>query len=99
MVLVTFAITNRHLATLFTEQSHDAESCSLNEKSKTRILKDFNGLVRKGEMLLVLGRPGSGCSTLLKTLIADTHGLSIDDASVLKYQGECLSCVITGTKR
>jgi ABC-type multidrug transport system fused ATPase/permease subunit len=68
-------------------------------KSKTRILKDFNGLVRKGEMLLVLGRPGSGCSTLLKTLTADTHGLSIDDASVLKYQGECLPCVITGTKR
>ncbi|KAK9456593.1 ABC-2 type transporter-domain-containing protein [Dipodascopsis uninucleata] len=30
------------------------------------IIEDFNGLVCKGEMLLVLGRPGSGCSTLLK---------------------------------
>lgn len=26
------------------------------------------GCVRPGEMLLVLGRPGSGCSTFLKTI-------------------------------
>ncbi|KAI8989100.1 pleiotropic drug resistance ABC transporter [Trametes punicea] len=32
------------------------------------ILNGFNGVVRPGEMLLVLGRPGSGCSTLLKVL-------------------------------
>ncbi|KIY72686.1 pleiotropic drug resistance ABC transporter [Cylindrobasidium torrendii FP15055 ss-10] len=32
------------------------------------ILDGFEGVVRPGEMLLVLGRPGSGCSTLLKTL-------------------------------
>ncbi|TFK52853.1 hypothetical protein OE88DRAFT_1627317 [Heliocybe sulcata] len=32
------------------------------------ILAGFDGVVRPGEMLLVLGRPGSGCSTLLKTL-------------------------------
>ncbi|EPQ50781.1 pleiotropic drug resistance ABC transporter [Gloeophyllum trabeum ATCC 11539] len=32
------------------------------------ILAGFEGVVRPGEMLLVLGRPGSGCSTLLKTL-------------------------------
>jgi ABC-type multidrug transport system ATPase subunit len=32
------------------------------------ILKDFSGLLRPGEMMLVLGRPGSGCSTFLKTL-------------------------------
>ncbi|KAI9065216.1 pleiotropic drug resistance ABC transporter [Trametes sanguinea] len=32
------------------------------------ILSGFNGVVRPGEMLLVLGRPGSGCSTLLKVL-------------------------------
>ncbi|OOF99116.1 hypothetical protein ASPCADRAFT_140778 [Aspergillus carbonarius ITEM 5010] len=32
------------------------------------ILDDFNGCVRPGEMLLVLGRPGSGCSTFLKVI-------------------------------
>jgi len=34
-------------------------------KHKT-LLHDFTGLVRPGEMLLVLGRPGSGCSTFLR---------------------------------
>lgn len=32
------------------------------------ILREFNGLLKPGEMMLVVGRPGSGCSTLLKTL-------------------------------
>ncbi|POR36723.1 Uncharacterized protein TPAR_03074 [Tolypocladium paradoxum] len=32
------------------------------------ILTDFSGIVKPGEMLLVLGRPGSGCSTFLRTL-------------------------------
>ena len=32
------------------------------------LLHDFTGLVRDGEMMLVLGRPGSGCSTFLKTI-------------------------------
>jgi predicted ABC-type transport system involved in lysophospholipase L1 biosynthesis ATPase subunit len=30
-------------------------------KQKIQILRDFDGLVRSGEMLVVLGRPGSGC--------------------------------------
>ncbi|KAI9266969.1 ABC-2 type transporter-domain-containing protein [Sporodiniella umbellata] len=32
------------------------------------ILKENNGFCKDGEMLLVLGRPGSGCSTLLRVL-------------------------------
>ncbi|KAF9242291.1 ABC-2 type transporter-domain-containing protein [Melanogaster broomeanus] len=32
------------------------------------ILSGFEGVVTPGEMLLVLGNPGSGCSTFLKTL-------------------------------
>ncbi|KAG2155262.1 ABC-2 type transporter-domain-containing protein [Suillus bovinus] len=32
------------------------------------ILSGFEGVVTPGEMLLVLGRPGAGCSTFLKTL-------------------------------
>ncbi|KAG2054926.1 pleiotropic drug resistance ABC transporter [Suillus hirtellus] len=36
--------------------------------SNRDILSGFEGVVTPGEMLLVLGRPGSGCSTFLKTL-------------------------------
>ncbi|KAG6819856.1 hypothetical protein H0H93_007942, partial [Arthromyces matolae] len=32
------------------------------------ILSGFEGVVKPGEMLLVLGRPGSGCTTFLKTM-------------------------------
>lgn len=33
-----------------------------------KLIHEFNGCVRDGEMLLVLGRPGSGCSTFLKAI-------------------------------
>lgn len=56
-------------------------------KRKIQILRDFEGLVRSGEMLVVLGRPGSGCSTLLKTIAGETHGFYIDRASHINYQG------------
>lgn len=38
------------------------------------ILNDFTGSIRPGEMLLVLGRPGSGCSTFLKILANQRFG-------------------------
>ncbi|KAL9127279.1 MAG: hypothetical protein Q9217_003814 [Psora testacea] len=56
-------------------------------KRKIQILRNFEGLVRSGEMLVVLGRPGSGCSTLLKTIAGETHGFYIDDKSHINYQG------------
>ncbi|KKY16641.1 putative abc transporter [Diplodia seriata] len=41
----------------------------LNQHAKTRdLIHDFSGVVRNGEMMLVLGRPGSGCSTFLKAI-------------------------------
>ncbi|KAF4772135.1 hypothetical protein HAV15_005009 [Penicillium sp. str.  len=53
------------------------------------ILRDFEGIVHSGEMLVVLGRPGSGCSTLLKTIAGETHGLHIDKekGSEVQYDG------------
>ena len=43
------------------------------------LLSDFNGAIRPGEMLLVLGRPGSGCSTFLKVLGNQRFGyVSVD---------------------
>ncbi|KAH6623992.1 ABC-2 type transporter-domain-containing protein [Chaetomium sp. MPI-SDFR-AT-0129] len=32
------------------------------------LIHDFTGVVRHGEMMMVLGRPGSGCSTFLKVI-------------------------------
>ena len=60
-------------------------------KAKVQILHSFNGLVKNGECLLVLGRPGSGCTTLLRALAGDTHGIFIDSQSVLTYEGEISS--------
>jgi ATP-binding cassette, subfamily G (WHITE), member 2, PDR len=39
-----------------------------NNPQERVILRGLEGVVWEGEMLLVLGRPGSGCSTFLKTL-------------------------------
>lgn len=36
--------------------------------SLKEIISGFEGVVRPGDMVLVLGNPGSGCSTFLKTL-------------------------------
>jgi ATP-binding cassette subfamily G (WHITE) protein 2 (PDR) len=51
------------------------------------ILRDFEGLVKSGEMLVVLGPPGSGCSTFLKTLTGETHGFNVESGSEVNYQG------------
>ena len=52
-----------------------------------QILRNFDGLLRSGELLLVLGRPGSGCSTLLKTLTGELHGLKLRKSSEIEYNG------------
>lgn len=51
------------------------------------ILRDFEGVIEQGELLLVLGPPGSGCSTLLKTLAGETLGFKVSDESYLNYRG------------
>lgn len=56
-------------------------------KRKIQILRDFEGLIKSGEMLVVLGKPGSGCSTLLKTISGETDGFVIDPESNINYQG------------
>lgn len=58
-------------------------------KVKVNILNSFDGLVPQGEMLLVLGRPGSGCSTLLKTIAGEMHSLYIGDKTEISYNGIC----------
>lgn len=55
--------------------------------NKIQILRDFEGVLSSGEMVCVLGPPGSGCSTLLKALAGETHGLCVDDKAYLNYRG------------
>jgi ABC-type branched-subunit amino acid transport system ATPase component len=50
------------------------------------IIHDFTGGLRDGEMMLVLGRPGSGCSTFLKTVANNRAGYAEVTGDV-KYGG------------
>ncbi|KAL3457147.1 ABC-2 type transporter-domain-containing protein [Aspergillus heterothallicus] len=57
------------------------------QKQKIEILKDVDGLLLPGEQLCVLGPPGSGCTTLLKTIAQETYGFEVDPSSQINYQG------------
>jgi len=67
------------------------------------ILKDFKGVVKPGEMCLVLGRPGSGCTTFLKVASNQRYGYTKVGGKVLygpfesdffekRYRGEAVYC-------
>lgn len=56
------------------------------KSQRKQILHSFDGIIRAGELCVVLGRPGSGCSTLLKALTGELHGLETDD-SIIHYNG------------
>lgn len=51
------------------------------------ILKPMDGMARPGELTVVLGRPGAGCSTFLKTIAAQTYGFDVAPESVISYDG------------
>ncbi|RDI85073.1 hypothetical protein Vi05172_g5060 [Venturia inaequalis] len=48
-----------------------------------QILRDFGGVVKPGEMVLVLGRPGSGCTTFLKVIANQRFGYTKIDGEVM----------------
>ncbi|KAL1872651.1 hypothetical protein VTK73DRAFT_1412 [Phialemonium thermophilum] len=64
------------------------------------ILQDFRGVCKPGEMVLVLGRPGSGCTTFLKTIANQRYGYTGFSGEVLygpftasefkQYRGEAV---------
>jgi ATP-binding cassette subfamily G (WHITE) protein 2 (PDR) len=58
-----------------------------NKGRRVDILRNCEGVVLPGEMLVVLGPPGSGCSTFLKTIAGETHGFSLSNESSINYQG------------
>ncbi|KAH6647755.1 ABC-2 type transporter-domain-containing protein [Truncatella angustata] len=47
------------------------------------ILDNFRGVVKPGEMVLVLGQPGSGCTSFLKTIANQRHGYTGVSGDVL----------------
>ncbi|KAH7201053.1 ABC-2 type transporter-domain-containing protein [Fusarium oxysporum] len=46
------------------------------------LISNFDGCVRPGELLLVLGRPGAGCSTFLKTFCNQRAGFESVEGQV-----------------
>lgn len=64
------------------------------------LLSEFQGLCRPGEMVLVLGKPGAGCTTFLKTMANQRHGYTGVAGEVLygpltaqdfeRYRGEAV---------
>lgn len=57
------------------------------KKDHKQILHGFNGLLKSGELLAVLGRPGSGCSTFLKSVCGELHGLTLGKGTDIHYNG------------
>ncbi|KAL7423778.1 Multidrug resistance protein [Cryptotrichosporon argae] len=58
-----------------------------NRKRKVQILSGLDGVLESGEMLVVLGPPGSGCTTLLKTIAGEMNGIYLDEESQINYRG------------
>ncbi|CCH62628.1 hypothetical protein TBLA_0H03470 [Henningerozyma blattae CBS 6284] len=46
-----------------------------NDTPMRNIIQNCTGIIESGEMLFVVGRPGAGCSTLLKTISGETSEL------------------------
>lgn len=76
---------DRFFSTFFSATVAFLKDTLWSSHAKTTTLYGIDGLVEKREMLLVLGRPGSGCSTLLKTLALETQGLYLMPESFCEF--------------
>ncbi|KAL1960158.1 hypothetical protein VTO42DRAFT_8701 [Malbranchea cinnamomea] len=47
-----------------------------------KLIHDFSGVLGEGEMMLVLGRPGAGCSTFLKAIANDRAAFAAVEGEV-----------------
>ncbi|KAL4804144.1 ABC-2 type transporter-domain-containing protein [Aspergillus unguis] len=73
---------------------------SRKSRPKRTILNDLTGQVKPGEMLLVLGRPGSGCTSFLRVLSNDRDSFdevtgetwfgSMDHVAAKKYRQQIM---------
>lgn len=60
---------------------------SSREGPQTYILKPMDGYIDPGELCMVLGRPGAGCSSFLRTIATQTYGFKVDKSSEISYMG------------
>jgi len=51
------------------------------------IIRNVQGLLCSGEIILVVGKPGSGCTSFLRALAGQHEHLLVDPSSELNYQG------------
>lgn len=68
----------RKLGKLFTQ----GPKAALAKPPVRDLISNFDGCVRPGELLLVLGRPGAGCSTFLKTFCNQRAGFESVEGQV-----------------
>ncbi|KAF4119572.1 ABC-type branched-chain amino acid transport system, ATPase component [Geosmithia morbida] len=68
----------RRLGNLFSRGTKAAVS----KPPVRELLSNFDGCVRPGELLLVLGRPGAGCTTFLKVFANQRSGFESIDGDV-----------------
>ena len=66
---------------------HRTHGKSEDNDSGFQILKPMDGCINPGELLVVLGRPGAGCTTLLKSISVNTHGFKISPDTIITYNG------------
>ncbi|KAI1268212.1 ABC-2 type transporter-domain-containing protein [Xylariaceae sp. FL1019] len=57
-------------------------SLSFSKPPMRTLIRDFTGCVRDGEMMMVLGRPGSGCSTFLKAISNNRESFAAVEGNV-----------------
>ncbi|KIV94630.1 hypothetical protein PV10_02380 [Exophiala mesophila] len=92
-------LVHENVFSTFNIPTHIAESRQRKKGSSRRaLIQNSFGCVKPGEMLLVLGRPGSGCTTLLSTLAnrryayvgveGDVFYGSMDYKQAKRYRGQ-----------
>lgn len=58
------------------------------EAHMRKLIQGHSGVLKEGEMLLVLGRPGSGCSTFLKAVSSSLpSNVTLHQDSAISYGG------------
>jgi ABC-type multidrug transport system ATPase subunit len=61
----------------------------LRRQPEKHILRGLHGNVRSGEMLIVLGRPGAGCSTFLRSISGELQNVRLPESAKITYDGVC----------